>query len=425
MRITATPSGAPATVSPARLCAFNAGIQLVWGAILAVSLQARSVELAHDDGVRAYATIAALGALLATLVQPLVGALSDRRRARVGERFAFYAAGLALALPALVWFYLAPAWWQLLAAFFLLQIGMNVAGGPYQAAIPDYVPAGRRGAASSWMSAYQSVGNAAGLLVAGFVHDGRIVAAALAVPFALTWSVTVGYMRGLTGNMPALGATQVAMPVATQVATPVATQFGAPIAALLRNEPLRALLLSRGLVNVGFFTLLGFLLFFVRDSLGVRGADVQTQTALVFLTFTLSAVVGAVFAARPADRIDKRIVVSVACGGVTLALAVLAAAASLPLAYLAAAAAGVAWGAFVTADWALASAVLPAGAMATAMGVWNFATTFPQVVAPLATAPLVERFNALAPGLGPRAAVVLSLLEFALGGALIWRLPRA
>jgi MFS family permease len=404
MRTIATPNAAP-PVSAARLCAFNAGIQLVWGAILAVSLQARSVELAHGNGVRAYATIAALGALLATIVQPLIGALSDRRRLRVGERQFFYAAGLALALPALVWFYLAPSWWQLLAAFFLLQIGMNVAGGPYQAAIPDYVPRARRGAASSWMSAYQSVGNAAGLVVAGFVHDGRVVAAALALPFTLSWGVTVGYMRTLTGN--------------------VAEAAGAPLATLLRDGPLRALLLSRGLVNVGFFTLLGFLLFYVRDSLGVRGDDVRTQTALVFLTFTLAAVAGAAAAARPADRLDKRVVVSVACAAVALALAVLAASTALPLAYVAAGAAGAAWGAFVTADWALASAVLPAGAMATAMGIWNFATTFPQVVAPLATAPLVERFNALAPGLGPRAAVVLSLLEFVAGGALIWRLPRA
>ena len=94
-------------------------------------------------------------------------------------------------------------------------------------------------------------------------------------------------------------------------------------------------------------------------------------------------------------------------------------------AYAAAVCAGAAWGAFVTADWALAAAVLPAGAMATAMGIWNVATTLPQVVAPLATAPLVLRFNEIAPGLGPRAAIVLALCEFVAGGALIWRLPRA
>jgi MFS family permease len=405
MKITGTPSAASPRVDAARLCAFNAGIQLVWGAILAVSLQARSTELAHDDGVRAYAAIAAIGALIATIVQPLAGALSDRHKARAGQRQLFYAGGLAISLPALGWFYLAPAWPQLLAAFFLLQIGMNVASGPYQAVIPDYVAPGRRGNASAWMSAYQSIGNAAGLLVAGFVQDARVVAAALAIPFAIAWAVTVTYLRGLRANpadpVRALGAT------------------------LARNAPLQALLLSRGLVNVGFFTLLGFLLFYVRDALGMSGDAVRTNTALIFLTFTLSAVGGAAFSARYVDRVDKRTVVMVSCGCVGLALALLAVATALPLAYVAAAAAGAAWGAFVTADWALASAVLPAGAMATAMGVWNVATTVPQVVAPLVTAPLVERFNAISAGLGPRAAIVLSLVEFVVGGALIRRLPPA
>ena len=71
---------------------------------------------------------------------------------------------------ALVWFYLAPDTAQLTAAFFLLQIALNVATGPYQAAIPDHVPLDRRGEASSWMSAWQSLGNAIGLVVVGFIN---------------------------------------------------------------------------------------------------------------------------------------------------------------------------------------------------------------------------------------------------------------
>jgi MFS family permease len=402
-----TRANASREVSPARLCAFNAGIQFVWGAVLAVSLQERSLELAHADGVGAYVLIAELGALVATLVQPLAGILSDRRRRRTGDRTTFYLVGLVIALPALAWFYLAPSWPQLLAAFFILELGMNVAGGPYQAAIPDYVAPQKRGIASSWMSAYQSVGNAAGLLVAGFVHDLKLVALALGTGLAGTWAVTIANLRGRSGVTMESGN-----------APPV-------LASLARNRPLWALLLSRGLINVGFFTLLGFLLFYVKDSLGVRGDAVQTQTALVFLSFTLAAVGGAALAARPTDRLDKRLVVSVACGAIALALAGLAVASSLPFAYLAAICAGAAWGAFVTADWALAAAVLPGGAMATAMGVWNVATTLPQVVAPFATGPLVERFNAISPGLGPRCAIALALVEFVAGGALIWRLPRA
>ncbi|MGP6191870.1 MAG: MFS transporter [Vulcanimicrobiaceae bacterium] len=375
-------------------------MQLVWGAILAVSLQARSIELAPHDGVRTYATLASIGALLATLVQLAAGRLSDARRRRTGDRRAFYTLGILGGLPALVWFYLAPNLAQLTAAFFALEIALNVALGPYQAAIPDYVAPRRRGLASSWMAAYQSVGNAAGLLVAGFLHDLRVVALALGAPLFVSYRVTLAHVRRL------------------------AAQPAESRRTLRLRGPLGVLLLSRGLTNVGFYTLLGFLLFYVRDSLRVTGTAVQTQTALLFLTFTLTAIGGAVLAARPTDRLDKRIVASAANALLIAALAVFALAPNLGVAYGAALLAGIAWGAFVTADWALASAVLPPGSMATAMGIWNVATTVPQVVAPILSAPLLVHFDAVAAGLGPRVAFGVALVEFALGAASIWLLPR-
>jgi MFS family permease len=384
----------PARPSAARLCALGGGIQVVWGAVLAVSLQARSIALAGPgDAIRLYALVAAGGAMVATVVQLAAGAGSDALRRRSGNRQAFYATGVALA----------PAYGQLVAAFLLLQVALNVAGGPYQAIIPDYVAATVRGRASGWLAAYQSLGNAAGLVVAAFVHQPLLIVLGLGVPLAATWGLTALHARRLSPAPPAETAPR----------------------RLSLGGPLGALLLSRGAINIGFYTLLGFLLFFVRDALRVRGDAVETQSGLVFLTFTLAAVAGAVAAARPADRYDKRLVVTLAVGAIVVALALLAGSTALPVAYVAAAGAGAAWGAFVSADWALATALLPTDTMATAMGVWNVATTVPQVVAPLLAAPLVLRVNALQPGAGPRAAIVLASLEFAAGAALVWRLPRA
>jgi MFS family permease len=388
---------------PARLCAFNAGIQLVWGGILAVSLQSRSIALGGSHAVGAYAVVAASGALTATLVQLLAGPASDRVARRSGNRQTFYAAGVALAVPALVWFYLAPSFVELVAAFVALEVAMNVAIGPYQAAIPDYVVPARRGVAAAWMAAYQSLGNALGLVAAGFIADLRYVALALSLPLVTTYALTAAHLRGLA-LVPALRVTREARASA--------------------GNALGALLLSRGLINLGFFTLLGFLLFFVRDTLDVAPDRVTMQTAGLFLTFTLAAVPGAAFAGAPADRHDKRVVVTLAVACVAVALATLACATSLPVAYGSAALAGVAWGAFVTADWALASALLPADAMAASMGVWNIATTLPQVVAPLLAAPLVGALDGARSGLGPRGAIALALVEFLLGAAAVWRLPR-
>lgn len=381
---------------PARLCALNFGIQVVWGAILAVSLQARSLELGGQNGIGAYAMIASVGAALATITQVVVGRIADRRRRVKGHRREFYVIGIAGAVPALLWFFVAPSFGQLLAAFLTLQIMMNVAG-PYSAAIPDYVEETRSGVASGWMSAYQSLGNAAGLVIAGFVADLRLVAGLLAGMLVATCAITVAHVRS----------------------RPVRDEVGP---ATLVTRSLIVLLISRGLINLGFFTLVGFLLFYVHDSLGL--GEAKMQTALLFLTFTLMGVVGALLAAGPTDRYDKRAVVTATMAVFGIALLLLTAATSLPAAFFSSALAGIGWGGFVSADWALACALLPKGAMAGAMGVWNIGTAGPQIFAPLVAAPLVAAFNARTLGAGPRAAIVLALLESVVGTFVIWRLPR-
>ncbi len=386
-------------VNPARLGAFTFGTQIVWGAILGVSLQARTIEFSGARAVTIFSYVLATGAALAAVTQVVAGIASDQRSERVGNRLAFYLWGLVLAVPALVWFYLAPSLAQFIIAFFALQIALNVATGPYQAAIPDHIPIDRRGVASSWMSGWQSFGNAVGLVVVAFINDLRLVAAILAVALASAWAVTFTHVRNLTISP-------------------------APAARFRADGTFVALLLSRGTINLGFFTLLGYLLFFVRFSLGVNGtAAVKTATGLVFLTFTICGILGAAIAARPSDRYDLRAVATIANCGVIAALALLASAHALAVAFVAAAIAGACWGAFFTSDWALACALLPRGAMATAMGVWNVATAGPQVLAPLLALPVVTYFNTFAVGLGYRAAILLALLEFVVGTALLWRLP--
>ncbi|MFN2460365.1 MAG: MFS transporter [Candidatus Velthaea sp.] len=383
----------------ARLAALWFGLQCVWGAVLAITLQTRSIALMPANGIGAYAMLAAGGAAAGTLTQLAAGPFADRRLRAAGDRRPFYLAGVALALPAIAWLYLAPDYGQLVAAFLLLQIAMNVVTGPYQAIVPDYVADEHAGAAASWLGIFQPLGNAGGLIVAGFVADLRVVAFVLIAAVAGSWAVTARYVRNLP-LQPAAGAS-----------------------ALRIDRNFRTLLASRMAINFGFYTLLGFLFFFVQQSLGIDGAAIRTTTALLFLTFTLTNVAGAIAAAKPADRYDKRSVVLVANGIVAVGLMLLATATSLVPAFIAAAIAGGAWGAYFIADWALACTLLPRGAMASAMGTWNVAAAVPQILAPLITAPIVEHVNSSAPGAGPRIAVALAIVEFTAGALWLFRLP--
>jgi MFS family permease len=369
------------------------GIQVVWTAILGIVLQERATSLG-PHAVAAYAAVAAAGAAAGGAIQVVAGILADRHRARAGDRRAFYRAGVALAVPALLALPVVPSLAALWMATLLLQLGMNIAGGPYQAIVSDYVEPERVGRASSWMSVHQFAGSVVGLSLASAVH-GLALGIALAVALAASWFVTDRYVASLAPRR----------------------HLTAP---LRLDANARTVLASRGLINVGFYTLFGFLFFFVRESLGVT--DARTTTGILFLAFTISGVAGAALAGRPADRADKRVVVSVACVAIMFAVGAFAAAPNVRIALGCAIFSGAAWGAFFTADWAIAYAVLPREAMASAMGVWNLAAALPQIAAPAITAPLVTTLDARAAGLGPRAALLCVIVEFALGTAWLWRL---
>jgi MFS family permease len=379
-------------MQPARLGAFWFGIQVVWTSVLGVVLQDR-VALLSAQPVRDYALMAAVGATVAAVIQIAAGLLSDRFRSRSGDRRAFYRAGVMLAVPGLVAVTAAPSTAWLWVALLVLQVGMNVAGGPYQAIVGDYVAASHVGRASGWMSINQFAGSVTGLVLTILLH-GAALGVALALCLIAGWWVTDSY-------------------VATRTPVPYVR------APLHLSTDAWTVIVSRGLINVGFYTLFGFLFFFVRESLGI--VDARSATGVLFLVFTIAGVGGAALAGAPADRADKRVVVSIAAAAIALAVGVFAAAPSFPVAIGCALGAGAAWGAFFTADWAIAYAVLPRAALASAMGVWNLAAAVAQIAAPAITAPLVRAADARSAGLGPRLALVCVIVEFALGTVCLWR----
>lgn len=388
---------AAAVPNLARLAALWFGIQMVWGALLGIALQARAIEIAGPEGLRAYGVLATTGAAVAAVVQILVGTLSDKRRIAGSKRYEFYGVGAVLAAAALIWFYTAPAFPQLVAAVVVLQIAMNVAIGPYQAAIPDYVSEERLGPASSWMAALQSLGNAAGALVAALIPNGRVDAVAIAAVLIVTCAITATHVRTL------------------------------PLRPVVQ-EPLRItqafvdLFISRGFVFLGFYTLLGYLFFYVRGSLG---GETKTTTGVLILVVTGAAAAGAALAARPAARTDQRAIA--AAGGAGFIAALIAFLLSHGFAAIAcsALAAGLAWGIFITADWALGCRFLPKHALATSMGVWNLAQIAPQIAAPLIATGVLSALHLLRGEGAARIAFIVAIFEVTAGIAWLRRLPEA
>ena len=287
--------------NPFRLALFWLGIQAVWGALLGISLQSRTIELSASNAVIAYGRLATAGAGVAAIVQILVGFWSDARRAKGSRRIEFYLVGAIGGAAAITVFYDARTFLTLTIAFIALQGMLNVAIGPYQAIIPDFVERSRTGAASSWMAALQSAGNAIGALAASLIVNARLLSSALGGLLLVTCAATSAQARQLPLRDP-----------------------GQRGEALRVTRPFIDLFVSRALIYVGFYTLLGYLLFYVEAVLGTTTlAAARRETGILIVSFTLVGTLGAAIAARPSDRLDKRLVATIGAGGFILALACL------------------------------------------------------------------------------------------------------
>ncbi len=388
-------------VHPALLTALWFGIQLAWGAVLGISLQARSLQLGGASALALYGGVSTAGAIAAAIVQLAVGPFSDRLRRAGDKRIAFYAIGAIVAAAALIGFYAAPSPLTFALAFIVLQAAMNCAIGPYQAILPDVVPASRIGVASGWMAAMQSGGNAAGAILATLLGNTIPLAVTIAALLLVSCAVTVALLRR------------------------VALQPLPAHEPLRVTRPLIDLFISRALVYVGFYTLLGYFFFYVKNALPAHFAfDATTASGICVLLFTLVGAIGASIAAKPADRIDERIVVTVGGGILALSIAALALVTGLTPIPVAIAIAGIGWGIFLCADWAFACRLLPPGALATTMAIWNVAVVGPQIIAPALTTFVLARMGILTSAVGPRGAFGLACIEILIGSVWIWRLPR-
>lgn len=381
--------------NPALLGAFWFGIQMVWGALLGISLQSRSVEFFPRDAVRAYNELAISGACVAAVTQIVAGIISDRRRKNGGRRLEFYACGSIAGAAAVIWFYLAPDFRQLVAALLLLQLGLNIAIGPYQAAIPDFIEDFKLGGASAWMAALQSLGNVAGALAASFLKSAAAAGAAIAAALLAGFAVTAAHVHALE-------------PLA-KAASP-----------LRISRVFIDLFISRALMYVGFYTLLGYLYFYVERLM--RG-DPKASVGELLITFLTAAAIGASAAGRAASRFDRRAVAAAGGGMFIVALVAFLLSSNAAELFCAAMLAGIAWGVFLTADWALGCAFLPRGSLATAMGIWNLALLIPQILAPSIVGALLGALHALQSPDAARIAFAVACLEVAAGVAWIGRLP--
>jgi Na+/melibiose symporter-like transporter len=115
------------------------------------------------------------GLVIAMLVQPAAGMLSDRSTSRWGRRRPYILVGALFDCLFLAAIALSQNYWALLIAILLIQFSSNVSHGPLQGLIPDLVPEDQRSHASAVKSIMELLPVVlVGLTIAKMVGAGRI-----------------------------------------------------------------------------------------------------------------------------------------------------------------------------------------------------------------------------------------------------------
>jgi MFS family permease len=354
--------------------------------------------------------VPALGALLSLVATPIAGALSDRSAHRHGRRRPFLAAGTAINIVFL--FAMAAVGGKGLIGLFLLaylgvQLGANVAGGPYAGLVPDLVPVEQRGTASGWLALMTAVGTLLGVIAAGALvgHGSYLPIYALtAAVLALFAVLTVAGVKE--------------RPLAE---APGPFRLRAFLASFRLSGPRYRdfffVLFTRALVTMGIYSVFTFFQFFLHDVVHVANAA-QATSYLVGIIIALG-IPTSLVAGSLSDRWGRKPLVYLSGGVMALASLLFVGVGfhpSLPAMYWIGALFGVGYGAYQAVDWALAIDVLPPGENAAKdMGIWHVSLVLPQMLAPALTGALLAVLKPTSLLLGYTVVFTLTALWFILG----------
>lgn len=420
-----------------------------WNALLSLLLPTAIATLLpfRDKGLN-LALVLAPGTVVAFIVNPLVGGLSDYARFRLGRRRPFMLIGTALNIVVLLALgYVAftadgrygPTMLLVLFVllFALLQFANNFANSPWSAIIADQIPHEQRGSASGFYGLMTLLGTAAGVEIAA------AIVSTSAAPGEQPPN-TAGFRASLLVAFIVLAIIQVVFVAITMLTvheTPLTTPrpfawrtFLARFSLEPRKYPdFSWVLLTRVLIMTGIWAINFFLLYYFEDVLGITGSGTPVsafglisisspqQAQAVFLPLVLvAAALTVYFAGWLSDRIGRKRLVYLSGAMMTAVALIFIFAQSFSAALIAALFFGLGFGAYTSVDWALATDVLPPTDEAGKhMGIWSAAGIIPQVIGVVLGGTLTYTLQRLPNHLGYDALFAVTVVLFLLGTLLV------
>jgi MFS family permease len=392
-----------------------------WGALIAIVLPNQIAAIVGDANKEFYnGLIPALGAVVSLLITPIAGALSDRSRSRFGRRRPFMTVGTLiniLFLLLIAGFGTGSNIWLFLLSYVGIQLGNNWSGGPYAGLIPDVVPPEQRGSASGWLGLMTAIGTLVGALSAGqLIQNGNYwpIYALIAVALLIMLALTIWGVREQPSTID-----------------PGAFDVGAFLRSFLLDPKVYRdfywVLLTRGLVTMGIYSVFTFFQYFLKDI--IRVANPVEQSSYLIGIIIVAGIPTSIIAGSLSDRYGRKPMVYISGGLMAFASIIFIAVAlspSMAFTYVVGALFGIGYGAYQAVDWALAIDVLPGGEDAAKdMGIWHVAIVLPQILAPAITGLTLNALKSQSLLLGYTVVFILTAIWFVLGTVFVRQIKGA
>ena len=333
--------------------------------------------LDHAHKVRDFGVVSGVTGLAALVTLPLFGALCDRTRSRYGRRRVWMMAGTVVFAAGLVATGMQSTWYGVGAAWLVATLGINMATAGATAAIADEVPDEQRGAISAAIYGPQAVGVLVGVGVLTALNDNGVLGyTVLAVVLVVCATPFLRWYRDAPG-----------------IPTPPLSVRSIVAGLWVRDADFGWAFGGRLLVNLGNALGTTYLLYFLQDDLKLADPDTGLLLlSLVYLVFTL---VATVLGGRASDRSGRRrSYVALAAFLQAIASFLLTIFPAYGVALVAAAFLGAGYGAYMSVDQALVTAVLPdAASRAQDLGIMNVGSVGPQALAPLAASLIISELG--------------------------------
>jgi len=369
------------------LNAYWVGLSFMWNAIHPILLPAILLNYVPDAKKNTYlGLLTFVGLIIAMIVQPITGALSDGWKSRFGRRrplavfgtlFDFLFLSILAWVGGLVWLFI---------GYVGLQFSSNIAHGPMQGLLPDRVPKAQLGIASS-LKTFMDMSS---LIIASLIA-GRLLDSETRDPTNLM--LVVMGLLAISAAITIFGVKE--EPAQDHERTDWKSLLGQFRINFRENSSYWWLIGERALFILGVYGVQAFAQYYLQDVLSVPDPPKQTGDLLAVLTISL--VVLVLVGGWLTDKYGAKRVLSVgtliASGGMVLMLS----AADMRGLMIFGSILGAGIGLFLTSNWALANSLAPEVEAGKYLGLTNLATAGSGALARL-EGPALDWLNAAQPG---------------------------